>query len=1023
MCTSGGFAQNQWAWMGGENNYTPAGYGIKGVADSANRPSIRTGAASWTDASGNFWMFGGNGFTERSYGYLNDLWKYDLSKKWWTWVSGDSVSRQNAVYGTRGVASPYNKPGAFAYAVSWKDASGNFWMYSNVLWKYNPSINQWAWINGDTAVLKAVYGIKGIASAANKPGTINSVEWTDASGNFWLYGNVLWKYNLSTDRWIWVHGDTVKTTTVYGLKGVPNSINTPGTRENVTAWTDASGKFWLFGGYGTVSTAYNYGLINYNDDNLNDLWNYDPATNLWTWVHGDTVLNASGAVGTISIAAPGNRPGARLNAVSWTDASGNFWLFGGYKRYVYSQPSGLTFNDLWKYDRARNLWTCYNTTSYNVAQDSFSVRGVESPNTKPGSRYGATGWIDTSGSLWMFGGQSYDQNPNYYTARDAFLRYNPKTNLWSLERENTDLKHGKYGQKGVADAVNIPGVRIYASSWTDTTGNFWLFGGYGYSSSGLFMDFLNDLWKRDTANKWTWVSGSNLSNDKSQHGTKGIASPANVPSATFKSVTWRDANNNLWLFGGSGYLWNFNIHTNQWTWMSGDSTQNKAVYGIKGQPAAANKPLGINNAVSWIDKTGRLWLFGDNIWNYDPSINQWTWVSGDSTVMPMVTYGNLSIPAAANTPGARRGAVCWTDTTGNVWIFGGYRNGANNILNDLWKYNMVTNLWTWVSGDSMVNQKGVYAQQGVANAANKPGGRYDAVSWMDATGKLWLFGGIPTGGTGYFGSLEYYLNDLWNYDTVTNLWTWISGDSSINKNGIAGTVGTANTANKPGSRAGSVAWKDKAGNLWLMGGKGYGVKGNNFLNDIWKFTPAAPAPLIKFIYFSATAQNKAVLLNWQTSDDLQNAYYAILRSRDSVSYDSTGIVTTTGNGSVVSTYAFTDPHPFSDVNYYRIKYVDKTGKNTYSIVRKVMIDSAGLSYTIAQNPVTDELRIYIQAARPVQLQVEVRDAAGHLLIRQNQQITRGNTSCVIPVKRLAAGTYFIFVTSGATSITRRFVKL
>jgi len=33
---------------------------------------------NWTDASGNFWLFGGNGFDSAgTQGYLNDLWKYE----------------------------------------------------------------------------------------------------------------------------------------------------------------------------------------------------------------------------------------------------------------------------------------------------------------------------------------------------------------------------------------------------------------------------------------------------------------------------------------------------------------------------------------------------------------------------------------------------------------------------------------------------------------------------------------------------------------------------------------------------------------------------------------------------------------------------------------------------------------------------------------------------------------------------------------------------------------------------------
>ncbi len=27
--------------------------------------------------------------------------------------------------------------------------------------------------------------------------------------------------------------------------------------------------------------------------NLNDLWNYDPVTNVWTWMNGDNIYNTS----------------------------------------------------------------------------------------------------------------------------------------------------------------------------------------------------------------------------------------------------------------------------------------------------------------------------------------------------------------------------------------------------------------------------------------------------------------------------------------------------------------------------------------------------------------------------------------------------------------------------------------------------------------------------------------------------------------------------------------------------------
>jgi N-acetylneuraminic acid mutarotase len=79
-----------------------------------------------------------------------------------------------------------------------------------------------------------------------------------------------------------------------------------------------------------------------------------------------------------------------------------------------------------------------------------------------------------------------------------------------------------------------------------------------------------------------------------------------------------------------------------------------------------------------------------------------------------------------------------------------------------------------------------------------------------------------------------FLNDLWKFDGTN--WTWVSGSSVINQNGVYGVKGTPAPANVPGARSGSVSWIDGKGNLWLFGGTGYDVAGNSgFLNDLWKF--------------------------------------------------------------------------------------------------------------------------------------------------------------------------------------------
>src|SRR5829696_9605706 len=77
------------------------------------------------------------------------------------------------------------------------------------------------------------------------------------------------------------------------------------------------------------------------------------------------------------------------------------------------------------------------------------------------------------------------------------------------------------------------------------------------------------------------------------------------------------------------------------------------------------------------------------------------------------------------------------------------------------------NEWTWISGDNIPNQPGVYGTQGVPAQANKPAARYEGGEWLDLQGNFWIFGGQNATGN--------LLNDLWKYDPLTNMWTWMKG--------------------------------------------------------------------------------------------------------------------------------------------------------------------------------------------------------------------------------------------------------
>ncbi len=430
----------EWTWIKGSNIVGQLGiYGTQGTTSSSNLPGAREGAATWTDNSGNLWMFGGNGNCSSGYGKLNDLWKLNPSTHQWTWVNGQDAVNQNAVYGTKGVANAANLPGSRSYAVTWTDNSGNLWMFGgwgydgsgnvndlNDLWKYDIGANQWTWVSGTNLTLQnGSYGTLGVASTTNIPGARrHSVSWKDASGNLWLFGgyglpasggaenslNDLWKYNISGGTWTWVNGtDLISQTGVYGTKGVASATTTPGTRYGATSWTDNSGSLWLFGGIGYGSTALGP---------LQDVWKFNTSTSQWTWVNGTGYVSLASIFGVQSVPSSSASPGGRYFGASWTDTDGNLFLQGGYG-VSNNYPNSQNLNDVWKYNTTSNQWAWIRGAAYEIIGNN-GTQSVTATSNDPGSGYVRASWKDNLGNFWLFGGNGYDGVGNYSILSDLW---------------------------------------------------------------------------------------------------------------------------------------------------------------------------------------------------------------------------------------------------------------------------------------------------------------------------------------------------------------------------------------------------------------------------------------------------------------------------------------------------------------------------------------------------------------------------------------------------------------------------
>jgi hypothetical protein len=474
--------------MSGSDRVDEAGvYGTKGVAAAANVPGARYDSCSWTDSAGDLWLFGGierlGGTDETPEDLLNDLWHYNSGTGEWTWMSGDSVTNQPGIYGTKYVAGAANTPGARHGAVCWIDENDDLWLFGgygfsdllyvdmlNDMWRYDTSINQWVWEKGRVA-----------------------------SDNLILGPDIL-LYERHEKGW---HSDP----------GYPQDYERPGGRYGAIAWTDSYGFMWMFGGYGyqdlweyydyqesTGTYCFERGTNCPDPGVLNDLWVYNKATNEWAWVSGSKDTDELGSYGTQGQATFSTMPGARKGSIPWIDANNNLWLFGGVGKDS-NVPTDFwrRMSDLWRYDPVEKVWTWVDGPDVG---DQIGIYDEGLGDLLPGCREESSSWVDNEGNLWLVGGfgLASTYSPIGGHLNDQWF-FNTAANEWSwvsgsdeISDPNSTYTVGEYGTKGDPDENNVTGARESAVPWIDSLGNVWLFGGFGFDGYGGYGS-LNDLWR------------------------------------------------------------------------------------------------------------------------------------------------------------------------------------------------------------------------------------------------------------------------------------------------------------------------------------------------------------------------------------------------------------------------------------------------------------------------------------------------------------------------------------------------
>lgn len=189
-----------------------------------------------------------------------------------------------------------------------------------------------------------------------------------------------------------------------------------------------------------------------------------------------------------------------------------------------------------------------------------------------------------------------------------------------------------------------------------------------------------------------------------------------------------------------------------------------------------------------------------------------------------------------------------------------------------------------------------------------------------------------------------------------------------------------------------------------------------------------PIELIKFnVYWKSNLKNVAII-KWTTATEINNDYFEVERSSDSMHFKTIARVKGAGNSVQLIDYLFEDTNPLKDENsYYRLKQTDFNGKFSYSnIVNLKRTDELNnIDFvSVFPNPANAYLLLKINTALNQNYEYKIYDYSGKICFTGYIDLKSDINPKMLNVSNLSKGVYSIRIKSNSFNheIHKKFIK-
>ncbi len=188
---------------------------------------------------------------------------------------------------------------------------------------------------------------------------------------------------------------------------------------------------------------------------------------------------------------------------------------------------------------------------------------------------------------------------------------------------------------------------------------------------------------------------------------------------------------------------------------------------------------------------------------------------------------------------------------------------------------------------------------------------------------------------------------------------------------------------------------------------------------------SGPLPITLLSFNGNLYKNNNVILNWNTSAEINCKQYEVERSADGKTFNK--VFSVAGNGTTMLQHYYSGsdnvPSEINSIVYYRLKQIDLDNNVTYSNIVAIKLIQSDTQVSVYPNPFTSSLNMDIKSDTKTTINVKLITVEGQKILTKKIELSKGNNHINIEeLNKLSNGSYFLQFISSKNTLTRKITK-